>query len=81
MSAFSGEEYRKSIAALKYNKAVDIDYIHVVANNDQQIPHREYDPKTFETIEDYRHIETRERLQRATDLYPSYATHTSYMNE
>ena len=55
----------------------------VVANNAQQRHHREPDPKALETIKDYRHIEARERLQlqRGIHLYPSYATHSSYMNE
>ena len=54
----------------------------MVANKAQQMFHREKDLKALETIEDYRHIEVRERLrfQRALELYPSYATHISYMN-
>ena len=47
VSAFSEEEYKKFIAALKYNKAAGIDDVlveqhssQVVANNTQQIPHR-----------------------------------------
>ena len=96
VSAFSEEEYRKGIAALKYNKTAGhrrrtggatkeprTQSSQVVANNAQQMPYRELDPKALETIEEYRHIEARERLrfQRAIDLYPSYATHTSYINE
>ena len=50
LSAFSEEEYRKGIAALKYNKAAGIDDVlveqlgpraQVVANNAQQMPYRE----------------------------------------
>ena len=71
VSAFSEEEYRKDIAALKNNKAADIDailveqlknlgpkahkWLHTMLNT--HMLHREQDPQDMEAIKDYRHTE------------------------
>ena len=89
VSAFSEEEYRKGIAALKNNKAAGIDDILVEqlknlgpkAHNAQHMLHREQDPQDMEAIKDYRHTEAREGFRRTTDQYPSCATLTSYMKD
>ena len=40
----------------------------MVANSAQEMPHREEDPNALEIIEDYRHIDARERLCDSKEL-------------
>ena len=91
VSALSEEEYRKGIAALKYNKAAGID--DVLVEQLKNIGPRAH--KWLRTM--LSKCLTENKIPRrwsqseiiailkpgkdAIDLYPSYATHTSYMNE
>ena len=80
MSVFSEEEYRKCIAALKYNKAAGIDNVLVEQlKNLGPRAHKwlltmlrkcltENKIPSLETIEDYRHIEAREKLCDSKEL-------------
>ena len=43
----------------------------MAARNVKQLIHRQQDPNNMETIQDYRHTETRERLSNSEEL-PTY---------
>ena len=77
VSAFSEEEYRKAIAALKNNKAAGIDDILVEQLKNlghkahkwlHTMLHREQDPQGMEAIKVYRHIEANEGLSDSEEL-------------
>ena len=66
VSAFSEEEYRKGIAALKNNKAAGIDDMTV--EQLKNMLYREQDAQDMEEIKDYRHTEAREGLCDSEEL-------------
>ena len=74
VSPFSEDEYRKRVATLKNNKAAGRDDVLVEQlknlgpNAHKWLLHRQQDPNNMETIQDYRHTETRERLGNSEEL-------------
>ena len=85
VSPFSEDEYRKGVATLKNNKAAGRDDVLVEQLKNlgpnthkwlramliKQLLHRQQDPNNMETIQDYRHTETMERLSNSEEL-PTY---------
>ena len=91
VSAFSEEEYRKGIAALKYNKAACIDDVLVEQlNNIGPRAHKWLQTMLSRCLTENKIpklwrqskiIAILKPGKDAIDLYPSCATHTSYMYE
>ena len=68
VSPFSEDEYRKGVATLKNNKAAGRDDVLV-----EQLKNLGPKANNMETIQDYRHTETRERLGGSEELSTYFA--------